>query len=265
MNSARTLFLAVMILFAVGPLYTLIKISVSPPSEVMTAHPTLVPHGLTGRHWQRVLADGQLTSPLTRSLIVATGVAILALGLTAPAAYSLAHFSSRWRYGILLGLFLCRMLPEVSIALPIAVVFLRWGLLDTHLSLILSHLTLVLPVTAWILTTTFSAIPREVEEAAALDGCSAWQTLIRVILPLALPGVAVGGLLAWLFSWEEFVLSTYLTLGEKTLPLQVYYYLYQGNWFITAVAATLMTLPVLVISAFLQRYLRETNLSGTIR
>jgi trehalose transport system permease protein len=254
-----------MLLFAIGPLYALVKVSVSPPSEVMTAHPTLVPHDLTGRHWNQVLTDGQLTKPLQRSVIVATGVAFLALLLAAPAAYSLAQLPTHWRYGILLGLFLCRMLPEVSIALPIAVVFLRWGLIDTHLSLILAHLTLVLPVTVWVLTTTFATIPRDVEEAAALDGCGTWQTLARIILPLALPGLAVGSLLAWLFSWEEFVLSTYLTLSEKTLPLQVYYYLYQGNWFVTAVAATIMTLPVLVLSAFLQRYIRETNLSGAVR
>jgi ABC-type glycerol-3-phosphate transport system permease component len=84
-------------------------------------------------------------------------------------------------------------------------------------------------------------------------------------LPLALPGLAVCGLLVWLLSWEEFTLATYLTLGAKTMPLQVYYYLYQGNWFDTAVAATLMTAPVLVLSAFLQRYLRETSLAGVMR
>ena len=84
-------------------------------------------------------------------------------------------------------------------------------------------------------------------------------------LPLALPGLVVCGLLVWLLSWEEFTLATYLTLGAKTMPLQVYYYLYQGNWFDTAVAATLMTVPVLVLSAFLQRYLRETSLAGVMR
>ncbi len=124
---------------------------------------------------------------------------------------------------------------------------------------------MTLPVVAWILTTTFSTIPRDVEEAAALDGCGTWRTLTRIVLPLALPGLAVGGLLAWLFSWEEFILATYLTLEAKTMPLQVYYYLYQGNWFVTAVAATLMTLPVLGVSACLQRYLRETNLAGAVR
>ena len=157
------------------------------------------------------------------------------------------------------------MLPEVSVALPTAVVFLRWGLLDTALGLILAHLTMALPVAAWVLTTTFSSIPREVQEAAAVDGCGAWRTLISIMLPLALPGLAVCGLLVWLLSWEEFTLATYLTLGAKTMPLQVYYYLYQGNWFDTAVAATLMTVPVLVLSAFLQRYLRETSLAGVMR
>jgi trehalose transport system permease protein len=231
----------------------------------MTPHPTLIPHTVTWRHWQRILTSGQIIAPLRKSLVVASSVAILALGLATPAAYSLAQLPVRWRYGILLGLFLCRMLPEVSIALPVAVVFVRWGLQDSALGLMLAHLTMTLPIVAWILTTTFGTIPPEVEEAAALDGCGTWRTLTRIVLPLALPGLAVGGLLAWLFSWEEFILATYLTLEAKTMPLQVYYYLYQGNWFVTAVAATLMTLPVLGLSAFLQRYLRETNLAGAVR
>lgn len=265
MKALRGLFLVVMVLFAIGPLYLLIKISLSPPAEVLTAHPTFVPHGVTGRHWRRVLSSGQVVAPMRKSLLVASTVTILALALGAPAAYSLIQLPLRRRYGILLGLFLCRMLPEVSIAMPVAAVFIRWGLIDTIAGLVLAHLTMVLPVVAWVLTTTFATIPRQVEEAAALDGCGAWQTLLRIIFPLALPGLLVGGLLAWLFSWEEFVLATYLTLGDKTMPLQVYYYLYQGNAFITAVAATLMALPVLLLSIILQHYLRETNLAGVVR
>jgi trehalose transport system permease protein len=264
-KGVRIGFLTAMLLFTTGPLYLLVKVSVSPPAEVMTAHPTLVPHQVTWQHWWSVLQSGQLQAPLRKSLVVASGVALLALFLTAPAAYSLVQLPVRWRYSILLGLFLCRMLPEVSIAMPIAVLFLRWELLDTHLGLVLAHLTMVLPVAAWVLTTTFGTIPREVEEAAALDGCGTLQTLVRIVLPLALPGLVVAGLLTWLLSWEEFILATYLTLGTKTMPLQVYYYLYQGNWFVTAVAATLMTLPVLMLSAFLQRYLQETHLTGAVR
>jgi len=259
------LFLAVLTLWALGPLYLMLKVSMSPPGEVMTAHPSLLPHGLTLDHWRRLFATGQTLPPLGKSLATAGLVAVVALLLAAPAAYSLARLSAWWRYGILLGLFLFRMLPEVSIALPLAVLFLRWGLMDTMAGLVLAHLTLVLPVATWVLTTAFLTIPREVEEAAALDGCSPWQTLWRVTLRLAAPGLVVAGLLAWLFSWEEFLLATYLTLGAKTMPLQVYYYLYQGNWFLTAAAATLMTAPVLLLAGILQRHLRATWLAGAVR
>lgn len=265
MRASASLLLALLALWVIGPLYLMLKVSLSPPGEVMTAHPTLLPHGITLDHWQRLLEAGEVLAPLGKSLVTAGLVAAAALLLAAPAAYSLSRLQARWRYAVLLGLFLFRMLPEVSIALPVSVGFIRWGLLDTITGLVLAHLTLVLPVAAWVLTTTFLTIPRELEEAAALDGCSAWQTLWRVTLRLAAPGLAVGGLLAWLFSWEEFILATYLTLAAKTLPLQVYYYLYQGNWFLTAAAASLMTAPVLVLTGVLQRQLRATSLAGAVR
>src|SRR2546429_5659083 len=157
MKAGREIFLIVLILGEAGPLYLLLKVSVSPPAEVMTPHPLLLPHAITWRFWERVLASGQLISPLWKSLGVGSGVALLALGFAGPAAYSLAQLPVRWRYSVLLSLLLCRMLPEVSVALPIAVIFLRWGLLDSVLGLILAHLTMALPVAAWVLTTTFSS------------------------------------------------------------------------------------------------------------
>ncbi len=265
MKAATFGLLGLAVVWTTGPLYLLLKVSVSPPAEVMTAHPTLIPHGVTLDHWRQVIASEEVTAALAKSLATASLVALAALALAAPAAYTLARLPARWRYGILLGLFLFRMLPEVSIALPLAVIFLGWGLLDTTAGLALAHLTLVLPVVAWVLTTTFLTIPRELEEAAAIDGCSPRQILWWITLRLAVPGLVVAGLLAWLFSWEEFILASYLTLGAKTMPLQVYYYLYQGNWFLTAACAAAMTAPVLLLSGLLQRHLRGTSLAGAIR
>lgn len=265
MRGASILMLAALSGWALAPLYLMLKVSFSPPAEVMTAHPTLLPYGLTLEHWRALLATGEVLVPLMKSVVTASVVALAAVLLAAPAAHSLARLPARWRYGILLGLFAVRMLPEVSIALPVAVVFLRWGLLDTVVGLALGHLTLVLPVAAWVLTASFLAIPREVEEAAALDGCSPWQTLWHVTIRLARPGLTVAALLAWVFSWEEFILASYLTLGAKTMPLQVYYYVYQGNWFLTAAAATLMTAPVLLLAGMLQRHLQTSLLSGAVR
>jgi multiple sugar transport system permease protein len=86
-----------------------------------------------------------------------------------------------------------------------------------------------------------------------------------VTIRLARPGLVVAGLLAWVFSWEEFILASYLTLGAKTMPLQVYYYLYQGNWFLAAAAATLTTAPVLLLTGMLQRHVQTSLLAGAAR
>jgi len=124
MKAATFGLLGLAVVWTTGPLYLLLKVSVSPPAEVMTAHPTLIPHGVTLDHWRQVIASEEVTAALAKSLATASLVALAALALATPAAYTLARLPARWRYGILLGLFLFRMLPEVSIALPLAVIFL---------------------------------------------------------------------------------------------------------------------------------------------
>jgi ABC-type glycerol-3-phosphate transport system permease component len=124
MKAGWGLWLIVLILGAAGPLYLLLKVLVSPPAEVMTPlHPLLLPHAVTWRFWERVLASGQITAPLWKSLGVASGVALLTLALAGLAAYSLAQLLVRWRYGVLRSLLLCRMFLKVSVTLPIAVIF----------------------------------------------------------------------------------------------------------------------------------------------
>jgi trehalose transport system permease protein len=112
---------------------------------------------------------------------------------------------------------------------------------------------------------TFETIPVDLEEAAAVDGCHRVGVLTRVVLPLAAPGVAVAALFAWLESWNEFTYALYLSLTENTLPLQVYYYVTRGNWFDAATYATLLTVPVIIVTAWLQRYLKAGLLAGAIK
>jgi len=254
-----------MAVFTVAPLYLMVKVSVSDPADIMTQHPPFLIHRPTLRHWNRVLASGEFWPPLKKSLIVATFTALGALLLAVPAAYAISRLQRRWKYALLLSLFFTRMFPEVGVALPIAMTFIRWGLFDTYPGLVLAHLVYVLPIAAWILTGAFETIPRELEEAAAVDGCTTWGTLTRVVLPLALPGLSVAALFSWLLSWEEFTFALYLTLTERTLPLQVYYYVYQGNWFLTATYTTLVTVPVLLLTYGLQRYLKAGYLAGAIK
>ena len=253
------------VLFTLFPLYLMLKISVSPAEEILSPHPPLGLHALTDAHWLAILTSEALWPPLMKSLAVATWTMLGAVSLAAPAAYVMARLPQPWKYGLILVLFASRMVPEVGIALPVAVRFLQWGLLDTQLGLVLAHLIKTLPFVAWILVGTFETIPVELEEAAQVDGCHRFGVLARVVFPLAMPGVAVAALFAWLESWNEFTYALYLTLIDKTLPLQIYYYVTRGSWFDSATYATILTVPVIVVTACLQRYLKAGYLAGAVK
>lgn len=252
-------------LFFITPVYLMFKVSFSSPGEVLTAHPSFWFQEFTAKHWRDVLTSGYLSAPLVKSLSVATMTTLAALILTAPGAYVISRMRPGVKYAVVLALFFTRMFPDVGIALPIAVTFIKWNLLDTQLGLILAHLTKVLPFIAWVLVGTFETIPIDLEKAAWVDGASKLQTLWRVVLPLSAPGIAVAAMFVWLDSWNEFTFALYLTLSRNTLPLQTFYYVQRGNWFQAAAYSALLTLPVMLVTFLLQRYLRSGTLAGSIK
>ncbi|GAB6098623.1 carbohydrate ABC transporter permease [Halanaerocella petrolearia] len=252
-------------LFMIFPVYLIVKVSVSSPQEVFTQHPTFWIHNFTWEHWINVIKSGRLWQPLSKSFIVATGTAIISMLIAAPGAYVISRMDKKVKYITIVSLFFTRMFPAVGIALPVSVKFIELGLLDTNLGLILAHLIKVLPFLAWILVGTFETIPRDLEKAASVDGATKIQTLLKVVFPIALPGIAVGTMFAWLQSWNEFTYALYMTLSNKTLPLQVFYYVNRGGVFATAAYATILTIPVAIITFFLQKYMRSGYLSGAIK
>ena len=270
--TARPLFRVGFVLLAaffatltVLPLLVLLKVSISAPQDVMTARPPFLIYNPTLEHWRNLFNPETLLDPARHSLIVATGTALLAVLIAAPAAYVISRLPRGWRYGVILALLFTRMFPDVAIAMPVAITFLRLGLNDTDLGLILAHLVPNLPFVAWILVGTFETIPRELEEASAVDGSGRIGTLARVVMPLAAPGIAVAALFAWLASWNDLVYAIYLFLGERTLPLMTFYYSNRGSVFDTATFAVLLTIPVMIVTLFLQRYVEAGTLSGAVK
>lgn len=247
------------------PLLVLLKVSISAPQDIMTGRPPFLIYNATLDHWRAVLNPATLTGPATHSLVVATGTAVLGVLIAAPAAYVISRMPRKWRYSLILGLLFTQMFPDVGIAMPVAITFLRLGLNDTDLGLILAHLVPTLPFIAWILVGTFEMIPREVEEAAFVDGNGKIGALVRVVMPLAIPGIAVAALFAWLKSWNDLVYAIYLFLGERTLPLMTFYYSNRGSVFDTATFAVLLTIPVMLVTLLLQRYVESGTLSGAIK
>lgn len=256
----------VFLLFLLFPLYIMLKMSVSPPREIFRERPSYGITAVTGEHFRRVFDSGDVFyGPLRRSAGTALWVTLIAMVIAIPAAYGAARLPLRVRYILLLLMFAGRMVPEVSLALPIAIRFIRLGLFDSMAGLVLAHLIRVLPVSCFMLVSIFSSFPRDLEEQASIDGCSRLGALWRIVLPLSLPGVAVAALFAFLLSWDEFIYASYLTLANPTMPLQVYYYVSRGSLFYAATYAVIITIPVLVVTFLLQRHIRPELMAGGLK
>jgi trehalose transport system permease protein len=267
-NISRQGSLPLLIIFSllmIIPVYLMFKISVSHPQDVLTQHPPFWIENFTFKHWIRVFESGNLWDPLMKSFVVATTTTLIGILIAAPAAYVISRLPKGYRYGIILSLLFTRMFPDVGIALPISVQFIEWNLLDTDFGLILAHLIPNLPFLAWILVGTFEAIPTDMEKAAMVDGASRIGALTRVIFPIASPGIAVGAMFVWLNSWNEFTYAMYMTMTENTLPLQTYYYVVRGDWFQSAAYSTILTIPVIIVTFLLQRYMKSGFLSGAVK
>jgi trehalose transport system permease protein len=117
----------------------------------------------------------------------------------------------------------------------------------------------------WILVGTFETIPKALEESASVDGCTRFGALMRVVFPAATPGIMVGAMFVWLNSWNEFTYAVYLSTANKTLPLQTFFYQAKGSWFDSAAYATVLTIPVILITFALQKYLVSGSLSGAVK
>ncbi|NQT29824.1 MAG: carbohydrate ABC transporter permease [Candidatus Saganbacteria bacterium] len=253
------------VIFVLTPIYLMVKISLSPPAEILTAHPSLGMHAITLKHWKAVIASGELLPPLSKSVIVALMSVILSLLLAIPGAYVLSRLPYRISSALLLFIFLVRMIPQIEIALPISVSFIRLGLLDTDLGLALAHTLNVLPIVTWVLVSSFKAVPADLEDQAAIDGCGKIRTLVKIVLPLSLPGIVVAAIFGFLGSWDEFIYAIYLCLANKTLPLEVYYYINRASFFIASAYATIITIPVIIVTYVMQKYLKSEYLAGAVK
>jgi len=259
------IFIAIVLIWTFLPIYLMFKVSFSPAEELMSQDPPLIMRSMTFEHWRKVLFSGNLLQPLSKSLLVAVFVMILSLAIAVPAAYALSRIPYKSAMVIILFVFFARMLPEVQIALPVSIAFIRLGLLDTSLGLIFAHLIRVLPIVTWILLSVFRTVPVELEDQAEVDGAGRFSIVRFVALPLAAPGIIVSAIFAFLFSWDEFIYALYLAISKKTLPLMVYYYINRSGWFEAATFSTIIAIPVLIVTILLQRRLKAEYLAGAIK
>jgi multiple sugar transport system permease protein len=227
-----------------------------PPEFIFT--PTL-------ENYQAVFQQHNFLRYLVNSLVIAglaTGISLL-LGL--PAAYSIAKYR-QGKIGIMI--LLARMTPFVSYLLPWYIIFRYLKLIDTYTALTLTHLIITLPMVTWLMIAFFESVPADLEDAAMIDGCSRLQSFVIIVLPLVRNGIATSAIMAFIFSWNQFLFSLILSGPKtKTVPVAVYNFISYGkiDWAGIGAAATLIVLPVSVFAFFVRRTIVQGLTMGALK
>ncbi|MDH3769476.1 MAG: carbohydrate ABC transporter permease [Nitrospirota bacterium] len=236
--------------------------------QVEAIPPTWWPDGSV-EFYCSALIDHDLFNYIWNSLIVASATTVIALVIATPAAYALARIRLQGKVWVFGGLLCVAMFPQIVIAGPVWQILERIGGLNTHWGLVLPYVTLTLPLAVWILATFFQELPLELEEAAQIDGCTAWQALYKVMLPLAAPGLFTAAILTFIYAWNEFFFALLILTDpvKQTLPVGIA--LFQGEftmpWGEIAAASVIATLPLIVLVLLFQRGIISGLSAGAVK
>jgi multiple sugar transport system permease protein len=243
-------------LWVLIPIWFIASMALTTPAEVRSYPKGILPFiPLSTETMQFFLNSRGILPGLRNSIVVALITLVLSILIAAPAGYALSRFLFRGRDAFRLAILAVRAFPIVVLSIPLAVVFLRVGIYDNVYSLALMHTALALPTTILVLSSVFSSIPYELEEAAMVFGCSPAQAFRYVVLPLVMPGIAASAIFTFVLSWNEVFAATILTIQNRTLPAQVLVTLNQSSEPYQFAGGFFMMIPALVFIFFIRRYL----------
>ncbi len=268
----RTLIYALIAIFlflTIAPLVWVFSTSFKRNEESISFPPKFLPENATLDNYKFVLTDPGLVHSLMNSFIVSIGSTVLSVAVSALGGYAFARFEFKAKnliMSVILGLF---MIPVVINIIPLYTMLSSAGLLNSSLALILTFQILIIPLNILLLKNYFETIPKDLEESALIDGCSRLGVLRRITMPLSMPGFAIAAVLAFRFSWNEFILPIVLANRPDSMVFQVALYqfisLYRIEWGYLTAGITLAIIPVLVLMLVFQKQMIRGLTLGAIR
>lgn len=267
------LLVAAIVVFTVFPFVWAFVSSIKPDDELFTTPVRYWPDRVTLDNYRLVLENGEFQTALVNSVIVAVSVTALSIAVGSLAAYALGRFRFRGRSVVLYTVLAMTIFPQIAVlgALFEMINFLK--LYNQLPALILTYLIFTLPFTVWVLTGFLKAIPREIEEAAYVDGATPWQVFTKIMLPLSVPGMATTGILAFIAAWNEFLfaLSFTQTPDKRTVTYAIQAFstttsgLYEIPWGQTMAASVVVTVPLVVLTLVFQRRILAGLTAGAVK
>lgn len=262
-------FLALLVIFlsSAFPFYWMVTTSLKSRADALASPPVWL-FRPTLSHYTEALFTYDVAAALLNSTIVAGCTTVLAVLLGAPAAYALARFEFRGKSELWFWYITNRMVSPIVLAVPVFLIARSLDLIDTHIVLILLYLTFTLPIVVWICTDQFRGVPVVLDEAARLEGASAFTVFWRINLPLAAPGIVVSAIFSFIFAWNDLLYALVLTRSEaRTAPLAATSFMsgYNLPWGEIMATGTLIVLPMVVFAVIVSRRLVQGLTMGAVK
>lgn len=262
------LLLAVALVIYGFPFVYLLLTSFKTPLEAISVPPSVMPTVWTLENYVSALTRQGVGAALVNSVVTALISTVLSLVLAVPAAYAITRFRTPSGRVFILAALVTRMVPTIAVGAPLVEIMRNMGLTDTSFGLALAHTTISLPLSIWLMTSFFEAVPDELSEAAQMDGCNRLQAMVRVVLPVVSGGLAVTAIFAFLASWNEFLFSLLLTsVRAQTTPVVIANFQSQFglDWGGMTALAAVYSIPVIILTLFLQRHIVAGLTLGAVK
>ena len=255
--------------FLLLPIVWLILSSFRNSDSIQSGRLLPYPTELTVSNYVEAFRIANLTTFLANSFLIAITVMLLVVFIGSLGAYALSRFKLRGKNTFMMLALMPQFFPYVLILIPFYVLMSNVGLVDSHLGLILTHTSITLPFALWMLTGYFAAIPRDLDQAALIDGCSRLGVLFRIIYPIAIPGMVVAGFFAFVVSWGDYLFVSILSQSPETqtLPigLQTFMSSLQVKWGLITAGTVIAIVPTIVFFAIVQRRLVAGLTAGAVK
>lgn len=263
-----SLFLLFIILF---PIYWIFVTSVKTEQEIFRIPPTLFPEklNLTSYVAQLKIGDFNMFHSFGNSMVISLSCMLISVLLSVPASYGLARYHFKGKKLCVLSFLITQMLPVSVILTPMFIMFNKFHLINNHLSAILADATIGIPFSILILKNYFASIPKELEEASYIDGCNRFTSFIRILIPIAFPGVIVCGIFSFLYAWGDLAYGMTFIQDQVNRPITAGIFNFMGQygtrWSYLTAFAVVTIIPVTIIFIFMQKYIISGLTSGAVK
>lgn len=260
----------VLLVLVIGlPFWWVFSGSIKAPQEIISRTPTFFPHSFTLQHFDKLLQSTDFPAYLVNSLLVALFSTLLTVALALPAAYAFFRMEFPGRAALYRIILIAYAFPTIVVLIPLYGLFARIGLVDNRLSLVLVNVAFALPFSIWMMRSFLATVPREIEEAAIVDGAPARVILLRIMAPLIAPGIASVAIFAFIASWTEYLFASVLIVSDakRTIPVGFAGIIgqYQIDWGLLLAGAAAATIPVLILFAFVGRWFVAGLTEGAVK